>query len=56
MVRGDYLRDTIVPLMAARLRPVDAYAETRFTSMCRDYGIVIPSSESVAAPAGPGSI
>jgi hypothetical protein len=56
MVRGDYLRDTIVPLMAARLWPVDAYAEARFTSMCRDYGIVIPSSASVESPAGPGSI
>lgn len=56
MARGDYLRRTIVPLVAARIDAVDDYAAARFKGMCRDYGIALPNTDSIQAVAPPGSI
>jgi hypothetical protein len=56
MVRGDYLRSVIVPLMATHLERLDEYAAGRFTAMCRDYRIPLPRSDSGGAPAVTGSI
>lgn len=51
MVRGDYLRRHIVPILAARLEPLDAHAADRFRAMCRDYNIELPNSTSIQASA-----
>lgn len=39
MVRGPYLRDTLVPLIAGRLERLDDHATTRFLAMCDRYRI-----------------
>jgi hypothetical protein len=41
MARGEYLRTTLVPLIAGRLDELDAYAADRFATMCRNYHIEI---------------
>ena len=56
MVRGDYLRTTIVPIVAGRIEAVDDYAAARFQRMCRDYGIALRNSDSIQASTPPGSI
>jgi hypothetical protein len=42
MARGNYLRTTLVPLIAGRLDDLDTYAAGRFATMCRNYGIDLP--------------
>jgi hypothetical protein len=39
MVRGAYLRDTLVPLIADRLDWLDDHVAARFLAMCNRYGI-----------------
>ncbi|HEV3233717.1 MAG TPA: hypothetical protein VG329_04130 [Candidatus Dormibacteraeota bacterium] len=56
MVRGEYLRTQMVPLLASRLEVLDEYAVGRFRAMCRDYSIPIPNSAPVPAGGSPGSI
>ena len=46
MVRGDYLRSTLVPLIAEHLGAIDNYAAARFQTMCSRYAIPIPAAES----------
>ena len=49
MVRGAYLRQTLAPLIAARLEELDDHVSGRFRDMCERYGIPI------AATHGPDS-
>lgn len=42
MVRGEYLRRTLVPMIAGRLDDLDEHAATRFLKMCADYRIPLP--------------
>ncbi len=49
MGRGRFLRNVLVPFLAARLPYMDDHVARRFTTMCRDYGIDI---SSVAAEPG----
>ena len=44
MARGEYLRRTLVPLIAGRLEEMDSYAAGRFASMCKNYAIELPPS------------
>jgi len=46
MVRGDYLRNTLAPLIADRLGELDEHAASRFRAMCERYGISIPGWSS----------
>jgi len=46
MARGEYLRRTIVPLVAGRLDAVDEYAGARFRGMCETYGIDLSEYDS----------
>jgi hypothetical protein len=39
MVRGPYLRETLVPLLAGRLAGLDEHVFSRFLAMCERYGI-----------------
>jgi len=39
MARGRFLRETIVPLVAAHAELLDDYVKERFRSMCERYGI-----------------
>jgi hypothetical protein len=56
MARGQYLRGTIAPLIADRLERLDGHAARRFLSMCHDYGIDLPGSDSIPASPDGGSI
>jgi hypothetical protein len=49
MARGEYLRRTLVPLIAGRLDDLDSYAAGRFARMCHNYAIELP------APAPPAT-
>lgn len=42
MVRGAYLRETLVPFIAAHLDLVDDHVAGRFHSMCERYRIPLP--------------
>lgn len=42
MARGEYLRQTLAPLIAARLEGLDTYAAGRFRTMCQNYAIELP--------------
>ena len=44
MARGEYLRRTLVPLIAGRLDELDSYAAGRFATMCENYAIELPTS------------
>lgn len=44
MARGEYLRHTLVPLIAGRLDDLDSYAAGRFARMCENYAIELPTS------------
>ena len=44
MARGEYLRRTLVPLIAGRLDDLDSYAAGRFAAMCHNYAIELPTS------------
>jgi len=44
MARGRYLRDVIVPIVAAHLPFLDDHVATRFQNMCSRYQIPLPSS------------
>ena len=39
MARGPFLRDTLVPLVAAHLHLLDDYVAQRFRDMCERYGL-----------------
>ena len=39
MVRGKFLRESLAPLIAARLEGLDDYVAGRFRDMCERYGI-----------------
>jgi hypothetical protein len=52
MARGDYLRQVIAPLIAARLPGIDDHASARFQAMCENYHIALPEYEpEVSRPA-----
>src|SRR5439155_21709849 len=40
MVRGAYLRESVVPLIARHLDQLDDHAASRFRAMCRDYALL----------------
>lgn len=42
MVRGQYLRDTLVPLLAEHLDFLDEHVRSRFLDMCTRYKIAVP--------------
>lgn len=42
MVRGQYLRETLVPLLAERLSFLDEHVQSRFLDMCTRYKIALP--------------
>jgi len=42
MIRGAFLRDTLIPLIAARLSGIDDHVESRLQAMCSRYGIPLP--------------
>ena len=44
MVRGAYLKETLAPLIAARLDWLDEHVAGRFLSMCSRYGIPLNRS------------
>src|SRR6202022_2345882 len=46
MARGEYLRRTLVPLIAGRLDELDRYAAGRFPRMCKNYAIDLPKQSS----------
>ena len=39
MARGNFLRQTLVPLIAKRARWLDPYVRERFLTMCASYGM-----------------
>jgi hypothetical protein len=43
MARGRFLRETIVPLVAAHRDLLDDYVHERFRAMCERYGIAVPA-------------
>jgi hypothetical protein len=43
MARGRFLRETIVPLVAAHRDLLDDYVQERFRAMCDRYGIAVPA-------------
>ncbi len=56
MVRGAYLRDTVVPLIATHLSPsLDRYAHARFVSMCTQYARQLAIDDSGIAGDHPDS-
>jgi hypothetical protein len=46
MVRGRYLREALVPLIAERLDGLDDHAASRFRAMCQRYDITPPPRAS----------
>src|SRR5262245_3101693 len=46
MVRGEYLRSAVVPLIAAHLEVLDDHARSRFEDMCLRYRIALPADVS----------
>jgi hypothetical protein len=46
MIRGPYLRHTVVPLLAQRIAALDDYAAGRFFAMCDRYGIPLSQAET----------
>jgi hypothetical protein len=52
MARGDYLRQVMVPLIAAHREWLDDYAGGRFDTMCERYAISAPSPERRSEPGG----
>ena len=42
MARGPFLRDVIVPLLAARHEFMDDHVTSRFDAMCQRYGLLRP--------------
>ena len=51
MARGDYLRQTIAPLVAGRIEAVDTHAAERFYRMCRLYQVDLPGPRPRGIPA-----
>jgi hypothetical protein len=52
MVRGIYLRETLVPLLAERFDFLDEHVQSRFLDMCTRYKI--PLTQPHGAPSPPG--
>jgi hypothetical protein len=52
MVRGEYLRRNLVPLIGDRLEQLDDHAAQRFRKMCANYGITHDVQASTAEPKG----
>jgi hypothetical protein len=44
MARGAFLKDVMVPLLAARLPQLDDHVAERFRSMCERYGLGLPAT------------
>ena len=49
MARGSFLRETLVPLVAAHLPLLDDYVSDRFRAMCERYAVALPARD-VSAP------
>ena len=43
MVRGPFLRDVLVPFLAARREYMDDHVASRFDDMCARYGLAAPT-------------
>jgi len=52
MVRGDYLRNTLAPLIADCITDLDGHAASRFQAMCERYAISLP----IASTSGPSHL
>jgi hypothetical protein len=52
MARGDYLRQVLVPLIAAHRDWLDDHAGGRFDAMCERYGISEPGPGPSSEPGG----
>lgn len=53
MARGAFLRETLVPLIAARVPDLDEHAASRFDAMCERYAIARPESTEVPVLSSP---
>ena len=49
MARGPFLRETLVPLVAAHLPLLDDYVADRFRGMCERYALALPNRVGPAA-------
>jgi hypothetical protein len=49
MARGQYLRDVIVPLVAAHLEMLDDHVRTRFLTMCERYRLPLAQAPNRTA-------
>lgn len=56
MARGAFLRQQLVPLLAAHIGWLDDHARERFLTMCRTYGISpeLEDTEGLAQSVAPG--
>jgi hypothetical protein len=52
MARGDYLRQVLVPLIAAHRGWLDDHVAGRFDAMCERYGISEAGPERSSTPGG----
>jgi hypothetical protein len=52
MARGDYLRQVLVPLIAAHRGWLDDHVAGRFDAMCERYGISEAGPEPNSTPGG----
>ena len=50
MVRGQYLKETLVPLLAERLDFLDEHVQSRFLGMCTRYKIPLPHKGDAPPP------
>ncbi|MGD1052598.1 MAG: hypothetical protein ABR950_02095 [Candidatus Dormibacteria bacterium] len=56
MARGDYLRQVLVPLIAARRDWLDDHAAGRFDAMCERYAISDPTPARLPPVDGPAPL
>jgi len=50
MARGPFLRETLVPLLAAHRGLLDEYVAARFDRMCASYGLEVPRASGLPRP------
>jgi|SRR5437899_1020664 len=50
MARGAFLRETLVPLLAAHRGLLDEYVAGRFDRMCASYGLGLPRASALPRP------
>jgi hypothetical protein len=52
MARGPFLRETLVPLVAAHLELLDDYVAARFRQMCERYGLAVAGRPAASGRRG----